>query len=210
MSGRAKSYLLVTIQFACLLAIALTGPLLARNPLLLLLEGAGIALGLWAVVVQRIGNFNITPEIRAAGTMVKSGPYALDSPPHVRGVDRRLCGTGGRQLFVAPPGATAPARRRPGRQVTVRGTTVGRPLPELHALPERHLASHSLRLLTRPTKTRPFIVGRCIPARPARLLDRFVMTDHVGPETRPTTRDLSIHRRSVHPCPTGLAFLERS
>lgn len=79
MAGSSRSYLLVAVQFACLIAIALTGPVIARNPLLLLVEGAGIALGLWAILVQRIGNFNITPDVRRDGRFVAQGPYA-----HVR------------------------------------------------------------------------------------------------------------------------------
>ena len=38
-SKQLRSYVFVIVQFACLIAIALTGPLIARNPLWLALEG---------------------------------------------------------------------------------------------------------------------------------------------------------------------------
>ena len=76
MTGTVHSYILVGIQFACLIAIALTGPIIARQPLLFLVEGAGIALGIWAIFAQRIGNFNITPDVRKEGRFVAHGPYA--------------------------------------------------------------------------------------------------------------------------------------
>ena len=75
MSVSLRSIVLVTVQFACLLFIALSGPLLARNPLWLLAELAGIALGVWAILAMRIGNLNITPEVRPAAQFVRRGPY---------------------------------------------------------------------------------------------------------------------------------------
>ena len=75
MSDRLKSNLLVLVQFVCLALLALTGPLVARQPLLLVLEAAGGFLGLWAIGSMRIGNFNITPEVRRNSALVAAGPY---------------------------------------------------------------------------------------------------------------------------------------
>lgn len=75
MRGSVKSYVLVAVQFACLIALALTGPVVARQPVWLVLELAGIALGAWAIVAQRFINFNITPDVKVEGFLVQTGPY---------------------------------------------------------------------------------------------------------------------------------------
>jgi protein-S-isoprenylcysteine O-methyltransferase Ste14 len=80
-SNRVKSYALVGIQFACLLLIAMTGPILARNPLFLGMELAALALGLWAVLSVRIGNFNVVPDVRTDGQLVQHGPYRFIRHP---------------------------------------------------------------------------------------------------------------------------------
>ena len=75
MRGSVKSYVLVALQFAALIALAVTGPVIARQPLWLALELAGLALGAWAIVAQRFINFNITPDVKVEGFLVQSGPY---------------------------------------------------------------------------------------------------------------------------------------
>ena len=75
------SLLFVFIQFLSLGVIALTGPLVADNPVLLALELAGLALGVWAVVAMRIGNFHITPEPLKGSKMVSRGPYKFIRHP---------------------------------------------------------------------------------------------------------------------------------
>lgn len=74
-SSRFKSYLLVVVQFACLIGILLTGPWIARNPLLLALEMAGGLLGVWAIVTMRLGNLNLAPDVKPDARLVRSGPY---------------------------------------------------------------------------------------------------------------------------------------
>lgn len=81
MRGSAKSYVLVAIQFACLIALAVTGPVIARQPLWLALEIAGVALGVWAIVAQRFLNFNITPDVKVEGFLVQTGPYRFIRHP---------------------------------------------------------------------------------------------------------------------------------
>ena len=73
--SRLASYSLVAIQFACLIAITLTGSLLARNPALLVMEAAAVLLGLWAILTVRIGNVNVLPDPRQKAVLVQSGPY---------------------------------------------------------------------------------------------------------------------------------------
>ena len=76
-----KSIIFVLIQFLSLALIALTGPVLARSTFLLVVELAGIALGVWAVLSMRIGNFNITPEPLNWSKLVVDGPYQLIRHP---------------------------------------------------------------------------------------------------------------------------------
>jgi protein-S-isoprenylcysteine O-methyltransferase Ste14 len=76
-----KSVIFVLVQFASLAAIALTGPLLADNMLLLALEMTGIALGIWAVIVMKPGNFNIIPDPPPSSKLVNSGPYRFIRHP---------------------------------------------------------------------------------------------------------------------------------
>ena len=70
-----KSYTLVIIQFGALIALALTGPLLARHPLLLAAEIAALALGVWAIVTVRIRHVNVIPDVRHGSRLVRDGPY---------------------------------------------------------------------------------------------------------------------------------------
>ncbi len=75
MHGKAFSYLLVTIQFGSLAVFAATGPWFARTPLLLAIEISGFALGTWAILAVRGGNFNILPDVRPHAEFVRRGPY---------------------------------------------------------------------------------------------------------------------------------------
>jgi len=76
---RAIGTALVLLQFALIVALALAAvaAFLDRGaPAGAWLVGAGgIALGLWAVSCNRIGNFNIRPDPRPGGVLVDRGPY---------------------------------------------------------------------------------------------------------------------------------------
>jgi protein-S-isoprenylcysteine O-methyltransferase Ste14 len=74
-SNRLLSYGLVAVQLLCLILIALTGPLFAANPVVLLLEGAAGLLGLWAIGTMGVGNFNVTPDVKHQARLVTGGPY---------------------------------------------------------------------------------------------------------------------------------------
>jgi len=76
-----KSLFFVLVQFLSLGLIALSGPLYPRATFLLIIEILGIVLGIWAVVVMRIGNFNITPDPFTWTTLVAKGPYELIRHP---------------------------------------------------------------------------------------------------------------------------------
>ena len=74
-SNPLLSYGLVAIQLLSLGLIALSGPLFAANPVLLLVEGAAGLLGLWAIGTMGIGNFNVTPDVKHQARLVTGGPY---------------------------------------------------------------------------------------------------------------------------------------
>lgn len=67
--------MLVAIQLACLVYLAVTGPLAARFPVLLAVQAAALLLGLWAVVVVRPWNVNVAPVLRPGASLVTRGPY---------------------------------------------------------------------------------------------------------------------------------------
>ncbi|MCE7988870.1 MAG: isoprenylcysteine carboxylmethyltransferase family protein [Caldilinea sp. CFX5] len=70
-----RSYLLVLLQFAAILAILLTGPLWARAPWLLAVELAGLALVLWALLAMQLANLHVLPDVRSNAQLVQRGPY---------------------------------------------------------------------------------------------------------------------------------------
>ena len=74
-SNALLSYGLVAIQLLSLGLIALSGPLFAANPALLLLEMAAGLLGLWAIGTMGVGNFNVTPDVKHQARLVTGGPY---------------------------------------------------------------------------------------------------------------------------------------
>ena len=80
-SKQLRSYVFVVVQFACLIAIALTGPLIARNPLWLALEAAALGLGLWTMWTMRSARFNIVPDVPANSRLVTHGPYRFIRHP---------------------------------------------------------------------------------------------------------------------------------
>ena len=77
----APSFIFVAIQFLSLYLIASTGPLFPSNPILLVIELVGLALGLWAISAMGLGNFNISPEIKEGSLFVQRGPYKFIRHP---------------------------------------------------------------------------------------------------------------------------------
>lgn len=69
-------YLLVIVQFACLLFLLQSGPLLASDAAGLIVEFIGIVAGLLAIFHMGIGNFSVTPNPKPGGRLVTGGIYA--------------------------------------------------------------------------------------------------------------------------------------
>ena len=65
----------MAIQFGALLALALTGPILARHPLWLAAEIAALALATWALLTVRLHKVSIIPDVRQGSELVRHGPY---------------------------------------------------------------------------------------------------------------------------------------
>jgi protein-S-isoprenylcysteine O-methyltransferase Ste14 len=78
---KIKASLLVSIQFACILAIMASGPIFAANRLLLAVEVAGIALGAWSLAVMGRKNLHIAPTVRDGAQLITGGPYRVIRHP---------------------------------------------------------------------------------------------------------------------------------
>ena len=76
---KALGTLLVGLQFTCMLLLpALAVPALRKGDIplaTLLLGGTSLALMIWTLLHNRLGNFNIRPLPKTFGTLVTSGPY---------------------------------------------------------------------------------------------------------------------------------------
>jgi protein-S-isoprenylcysteine O-methyltransferase Ste14 len=80
-ADKTKAYILVLIQLICIIFILASGNPVARHPLLLLFQVAGIAIGIWAISVMGIGNANISPLVKKGAVMVTRGPYRFVRHP---------------------------------------------------------------------------------------------------------------------------------
>ncbi|MGI9531054.1 methyltransferase family protein [Lutimonas sp.] len=54
--------------------------------LILLFQLLGFFLSLWAILVMKLGNFNIQPEVKTDATLTKNGPYKLIRNPMYSGL----------------------------------------------------------------------------------------------------------------------------
>ena len=75
------SNILVTIQFGAIAAMALTGRWIATTWYLVAVEAAGILLGLYAIYIMRLGNFNVRPIVKENGVLITHGPYRFIRHP---------------------------------------------------------------------------------------------------------------------------------
>ena len=73
--------LLVFLQFAALFTIMFSGPLFAKSIPLMITQLFSLILGVWAVLIMRIGNFNIVPIPVKNGVFISKGPYQFIRHP---------------------------------------------------------------------------------------------------------------------------------
>lgn len=94
---------LVALQFGLLflLAVLAAGNLVAESvpPAALLLAGASVALAIWTLRHNRLGNFNIRPSPKEGGKLIQSGPYRWIRHPMYTSV---LLGAGALALVSDP------------------------------------------------------------------------------------------------------------
>lgn len=75
------AWILVGFQFLLIGLIVLTSPLLNLKSWVIVSAVIGIALGLYAIQTIRLGNFNISPYVKANGKLIAHGPYRLVRHP---------------------------------------------------------------------------------------------------------------------------------
>lgn len=80
-SDKIKAYIMVSMQFICLILIFASGRPFAKNYLLLALEITGVALEIWAVITMGRHNLNITPLVKQEVQLVTWGPYRFIRHP---------------------------------------------------------------------------------------------------------------------------------
>ena len=74
-TDKIKAYVLVAIQFACILLIVVFGKGIARQGFWLALEMAGLALAAWAFITMGWRNLHAAPLVSADARLVTNGPY---------------------------------------------------------------------------------------------------------------------------------------
>ena len=80
-ADKIKARILVFIQLGCIILIFASGSPVANHFLLLLIQIAGLAIGIWAFSVIGIGNVNISPLVKQGAVLVTGGPYRLIRHP---------------------------------------------------------------------------------------------------------------------------------
>jgi protein-S-isoprenylcysteine O-methyltransferase Ste14 len=76
-----KGKILVTIQFTCLIMLALATNWFALVWWAFILLALSGLLAFWAMAVMRLGNFNVVPTPVDKGILVSDGPYSLIRHP---------------------------------------------------------------------------------------------------------------------------------
>ncbi|MBL6962744.1 MAG: isoprenylcysteine carboxylmethyltransferase family protein [Bacteroidetes bacterium] len=75
--NKLKSYSLLTVQFAAIAFLFVTGSVFSDNGILLLIQLSGIFLGIWALFSMGKGNINISPDLKLNAVLIIKGPYRL-------------------------------------------------------------------------------------------------------------------------------------
>jgi protein-S-isoprenylcysteine O-methyltransferase Ste14 len=78
---RIYPYLLVAVQFGCLIFLLKTGPVIASGYAGMFVEALGVFLGVLAIYQMGIGNFNVTPRPKENGQLVTHGIYRIIRHP---------------------------------------------------------------------------------------------------------------------------------
>jgi len=80
-TDKFKAHTLVSIQVIAILLILVTGWPFAGYIPLLIIQIAGVMLGIWAIAMMGRKNTNITPLVKQDSHLVTNGPYAFIRHP---------------------------------------------------------------------------------------------------------------------------------
>ncbi|MFK5854744.1 MAG: methyltransferase [Bacteroidota bacterium] len=80
-NNKLYPYFLVSVQFASLIYIAISAPVISNNIGGLLIESVGIFLAVHAIYIVKIKNVNVTPTVKQGSELVTSGPYRIIRHP---------------------------------------------------------------------------------------------------------------------------------
>jgi len=81
MKSKLYSYLLVTVQFACILVLVMRTDTIWAQPFPLLIFLVGASVGVYAIKHNQSDNFNIIPEIKDNAELITTGAYAYIRHP---------------------------------------------------------------------------------------------------------------------------------
>lgn len=81
MKSKLYSYLLVTVQFACILVLVMRTDTIWAQPFPLLVFLVGASVGVYAIRHNQSDNFNIIPEIKDNAELITTGAYAYVRHP---------------------------------------------------------------------------------------------------------------------------------
>lgn len=70
-----NSIILVTIQFVIILILLLINESIFNNYTSLLISSIGFIFGLYTLFFNRVGNFNVRPEIKSNAKLISNGAY---------------------------------------------------------------------------------------------------------------------------------------
>jgi len=73
--------LLVTLQFAGIIILGITGPGVPKDPTASVLVWGGLVIGFWAVLSMRKSRFRVIPEVAPDASLITNGPYRVVRNP---------------------------------------------------------------------------------------------------------------------------------
>jgi len=80
-----KSFILVSVQFAIFAFFIFSGRIFAIN-YWFLLQVLGFIISTWGILVMKIGNFNVQPEVKPKALFISIGPYKFIRNPMYAGL----------------------------------------------------------------------------------------------------------------------------
>ena len=78
---KSKSVILVIVQFACIIFLLVTGPVMVQNIFLQIIEFAAVCLGSISLLAINLRNVSFFPEIKSNAKLVMKGPYRFIRHP---------------------------------------------------------------------------------------------------------------------------------